>query len=147
MTLEKDALNKTTAAGLARLLSDDPIGADWLPEDLGAILRHQLATRIDGSTITFGELLRNSAPSIALLEQVRTFAKGAMAHADSGLPYEVSGVIYYGAIAAALVRCAARITQLDNVSLRRGIQWALGQPWMGAELRGLFEQADDKLVV
>jgi len=145
MTLENDALNKTTAAGLAQLLSDGPTGADWLPEDLGAILRHQLATSIDGSKTTFGELLRHSTPPMALLEQVRGFAKGAMAQTDCGLPYEVAAVIYYGAIAAALLRHGTRITQLDDVSLQRGIQWALGQPWIDADLRGLFEQADDKL--
>lgn len=146
MTLEKDALNKTTAAGLARLLSDEPTGAAWLPEDLGAILQHQLKTRIDGATMNYGELLRKPAPSIALLEQVRTFAKSAMAQADAGLPYEAAAVLYYGAIAAALMRSGTRITQMDDDSLRRGVHWALEQPWIDADLRELFKQVDDKLV-
>jgi len=82
---------------------------------------------------------------MALLEQVRTFAKSAMSQTDAGLPYEVAAILYYGAIASALLRCESRITQMDDVSLRRGVQWALEQPWIDAGLRDLFKQGDDKL--
>lgn len=143
---------------LARLLASTQANeGEWLAGELGAVLCHQLSVPIQktGSTPasnldgcagieggidikTFGELFQHPCPPVALLEQVKEFAKVNREHPDSALPQDISLVLYYASIVAALVRLGKRITSLDDAALRQGIEWILELPWLDASLRVLF---------
>jgi hypothetical protein len=91
-----------------------------------------------GSAQSFGELLRQPSPPLELLELVKDFAKSNADHPENGLPKEIAAVLYYGCIAAALVRLKARISKLSDAELGRGLRWAVEQPWLDKETRQLL---------
>ena len=149
------AVFKSRAKKLATLMATGEERADlWRPEELAAIFRHQMSAPVmvdlgtfDPRTATrlrtlseaqglllrsFDDLFHHSAPPIELLELVKDFAKANMDHPESGLP---------GEIAAALVRLDARISQLPDADLLRGLRWALEQAWLDEKAKELLTQA------
>lgn len=149
---------------LADLMSVDA-GAEriWRPEELKAILQHQLSVPIqfDLSGIdpglartmgtlaaaqgllvkSFNDLLHHPSPPLELLQLTKQFAKSSRSHPDSPLPPEIATVLYFASIAVAMTRCDERITNLDDETLRRGIEWVLAQPWVDDATRGLFQES------
>jgi hypothetical protein len=153
-------IDKTAPPQLAQMLSIDPAFAEaWRPEELAAILRHQLETPIesdlletddasaaDGGAVgarmkmTYGELLASPQPPLALLERAKRFAKACRSHPDGPLPPEVATVLYFACIVVARTRCnGARISALDDATLSQGLRWALSQHWVDRAIRELFE--------
>jgi hypothetical protein len=135
---------------------------DYRPEELGAILRHQLATSVEfdlgsldpgsqrllraaaacgggGGIRTFGELFAHPQPPVSLLVLTKTFAKSNLSHPDSPLPPEIATVLYYASIVVALVRCDRQITELTQSELACGLEQLLDQPWLEPRLLALFE--------
>ena len=134
----------------------------WQPEELGAILRHQMAAPLefdfsylgaerpasldalagtDGPPVrTFGDLLCHPRPPIELLESTKEFAKRCRSRPDAPLPDEIATILYILSIVAALTRCARRITKLDAAGLRYSLDWALAQPWLDPATRDLLRE-------
>ncbi|GMQ80487.1 MAG: hypothetical protein BMS9Abin04_486 [Planctomycetia bacterium] len=153
--MKTPSLRETTAEQLAKLLScTNSPSRLWEPGELKAVFLHQLSLppEVDplveepaaGSSRPFAtqlELLCLPDPSLPLLISMKQIAKSSVQHPDSPLPEEVATALYFAALAAALVRCGRRISRLDNAGLRWGFQWAIEQPWMVDELRGLFDGA------
>jgi hypothetical protein len=158
------AVFKSRAKKLATLMATGEERADlWRPEELAAIFRHQMSAPVmvdlgtfDPRTATrlrtlseaqglllrsFDDLFHHSAPPIELLELVKDFAKANMDHPESGLPGEIAAALYYASIAAALVRLDARISQLPDADLQRGLRWAMGQAWLDEKAKELLTQA------
>ena len=147
---------------LAQLIATDgATGAGgWQSSELGDIFVHQLAVPLRTDLVrlgpvalstpqlcaapwasrTFGELLTDPAPPLALLRLVKDFAK-ASGQGDLGLPGPVSLGLYYAAIAVALVRHGVAISTLNADELRGGIRWALAADWLDPALRSMFEAA------
>ena len=148
---------------LASLFADadnDAIGERiWHPDELAAILRHQMTTPlhvdlagIEGAAKrlhdaagasglilkSFGDLLQHPHPPLALLKMMKDFAKACRISPESALPREISSVIYFASIIAAMTRHSRRITKLDNAALRDAVDWALAQPWLDEISRGVF---------
>jgi hypothetical protein len=135
------------------------LNTTWMTGDLGPILTHQLAAPLAGDLArtlpeaektlaaagvlprTFGELFQERAPAVEILRLVKDFAKKLHHTADHTYPEEIATLIYYAAIAAAHVRARTVISDLPALSLRKGYDWALAQPWLASELRPLFEEA------
>jgi hypothetical protein len=158
-------LDRTEPPHLAEMLSIDPSRSEaWRPEELAAVLRHQLDTplqfelgRMDevpsdvAATITFGDLLRRDGTArapvlLALLERAKRFAKACKSRTDGPLPVEVATALYFACIVAARMRCdGARISALDDRSLLDGAEWALAQPWLSSEIRELLKEASTAL--
>ena len=90
---------------------------------------------------TLQELFRGPDSSLELLRQVKDFAKAHLEHPGSAWPSEVARMVYYTAIAAALVRHHARITRMAPEEIQRALQWGLAQPWATPSLRDLFQEA------
>jgi hypothetical protein len=139
---------------LAALFTLDESGRDvWQPEELLHILAHQLSSPLvfDGSRlaaategeplVSFRDLFRHPSPPLELLRLTKDFAKGSDERTEDPLPPEVATVLYYGAIAVALVRHGARISSLDDARLRDGIAWALDQPWVDPATTRVFVDA------
>ncbi len=158
------AVFKSRAKKLATLMATGEERAKlWRPDELAAIFRHQMSTPMmvdlgtfDPRTATrlrtlseaqglllksFADLFHHPAPPIELLELVKDFAKANLDHPESGLPGEIATVLYYTSIAAALVRLDARISQLPDADLQRGLRWTMAQAWLDEKTNELLAQA------
>lgn len=157
-----DALDAAEPTILARMLSLDDSTPLWTANELAAMWLHQLdapvtvdlidhdpmndqtvrtlSTRVDGSEITFGQLLRDPSPSPQLLELAKDFAK-ANRSAAGGLPAEIATMLYYALIAAGMVHAGQRLTDLPETSLRKGLNWAVAQGWIDEQTRSLLHDA------
>ncbi|WP_428937016.1 hypothetical protein [Fontivita pretiosa] len=157
-------LDNADSRRLASIVDLDP-SADrvWHPEELGAILRHQLAVPIQFDLAglapgaakklatlsaasglllqSLADLLAHPAPPVELLVMLKDFAKANAAHRDSALPSDVAKVVYLLTIAAALVRCGQRITSVSDAELAAGLTWASNQHWLEPRERSLLSQA------
>jgi hypothetical protein len=136
----------TRLASILEMAQSDRL---WQPEELGAVLVHQLAAPLEfndglhptgpaegGST--FGALLRDAHPPISLLQQLKAFAKFHAMDANHVIPHEIAAVLYYGSICAAALRCGCRITELDVASLELGITRLLACNWLEESIQKLF---------
>jgi len=134
----------------------------WEPEELEAILRHQLAADVEselgrldpraGPTLsvlcasagppirTFADLLHHAHPPVKLLERTKQFARRIKSHPDSPLPGRIATVLYVTSILVARTQCAARISKMDNETLRVGVAWAIQQPWVDEATRSLLRK-------
>jgi hypothetical protein len=70
----------------------------------------------------------------------KDFAKACRISADSPIPREIATVLYFASIAVARLRCGRRITELTDTAVRKGLDWALGQPWLDEATRRLLEE-------
>jgi len=163
------ALSKSPPKSLAAFLAAKAEDARlWRPEELSAIFRHQMSAPIlvdlggfDPATASrlknlseaqclllksFGDLFHHPVPPLELLTLTKDFAKANMDHPESSLPQEVAGALYYTSIATALVRLGARISQLKDADLRRGLNWTKDQPWVDQPTREILDQALQQLL-
>jgi hypothetical protein len=161
--MDPKQINDTDPARLAELLQiSDGNDRLWRPEELGHILRHQLAAPVEfdlgalgrgparrlrslagaqGLLLkSFGELLEHASPPVELLEMTKRFAKAHCHQPDSPVPREIATLLYYASIAAALVRCRKRISALDDAALRDGFAWSRQQAWVDERLLRLFDE-------
>jgi len=163
MTEPGSRIYESDSHRLADLMSVDA-GAEriWRPEELKAILQHQLSVPIQfdlggldpglaqklGALATaqgllvksFHDLLHHPSPPLELLQLTKQFAKASRNHPDSPLPPEVATVLYFVSISVAMTRCGERISNLDDETLRNGLKWAVGQPWLDDSTRSLIEE-------
>lgn len=155
-------ITDTDPRRLAGLIAEDDIGERlWGPEELAAILRHQMTaplhvdlTRMGGAAgrlcgeaeakglvlKSFGDLLRHPRPPVALLKLMKDFAKACRIGRGSHLPREIATVIYFASIIVSMTRCSRRITRLDDGALRDAVGWALDQPWLEDITRTVFTE-------
>jgi hypothetical protein len=78
------------------------------------------------------------APPLELIGLMKDFARAG--RDDGSIPTEIGTVLYYAAIALGMIRHNARITKLDDDSLKKGIAWSAAQPWIDPELRQILAQ-------
>jgi hypothetical protein len=162
------AVFKSRAKELSALLASGGEHARlWRPEELAAMLRHQMSAPMlvdlggfDAQTATrlrtlseaqglllksFSDLFHHPAPPVELLELVKNFAKANLDHPESGLPGEIAAALYYTSIASALVQLDSRISQLPDADLQRGLRWTEQQSWLDEKTKSLLAQALKKL--
>jgi hypothetical protein len=147
---------------LSRLMDVSLPDADsWQPEELGEILRRQLAAPLTvdlgpldpgvpdlvqaagagGATLqTFEDLFHHPSPPLRLLELAKEFGKANLKRRPPLLPRDVAMVVYVTSIVVALRRCRARISQLTPETLQHRVTWILEQPWVDARLRALVSE-------
>jgi hypothetical protein len=169
MSTAIDNLVDSKPTRLARLFELDTGNAErvWRPDELGAILRHQLAAPVqydlrnldrgeagklkrlaeaEGLILrSFGDLLHHPHPPIELLRMTKDFAKACRISPTGPLPPEIATVIYYAAIVVARQRCGLRISKLNDADLRHGLEHVLAQAWLDSDTRALFAEALKRL--
>lgn len=90
---------------------------------------------------TLQELFDAWNTPLNLLRQVKDFSKAQVEHPSSSWPAEISRLIYYVAIAVAIVRHHTRITRMTNQHIFRAFQWALAQPWITPWIQELLHNS------
>jgi len=146
------------ATVLSKIWPGKDLGSPWLPDELGAVLRHQLGATLDvgpsqepavnKKPATYADLLlRDAAPPLEILRGVKDWAKPFTFRDDGDLPREVAGVLYYAAILAARLRLGQRISELEDALLAKAARWALRLPWLDAAMTPLFTEALTSLEV
>lgn len=150
---------------MAELLKlNDQSAPAWPPEELGALLRHQLeaplafdlAAMADGgektvhamtATVTLGQPPRTFADALftpaaplELLALMKDFFRAA--RGEGALPPEVATLLYYATIAAAWLHHRRRITELDEPAIQKGIDWSLAQTWLDPRIKKLLQQSE-----
>ena len=154
--MDADELNLVDPIRIAGLLDANPSPRSaWSPEEIGLILRHQLASPVsDGLGLpspsapalhdvllkSAGDVLRDPCPPVEVLDHMRRYAKRQRSDRSSAVPPEVPTAIYYAAITAAMMRRGTRISDLDNAQLRDGLEWLVGQVWLDETTRALFAE-------
>ena len=137
----------TCPVQLARLLDLDR-DIEWSEEDPAAILRQQLAAPLlpdllvvpgaDSAGLdslvrdrppaeTFLQHLTSAHPSLELLAAIKSFAHYVRNSPSNPLHGDAATILYFAAIASAMVHRKTRMTSLTNRQLREGFQWALDQ--------------------
>lgn len=144
---------------LVFLLSEgDGPSETWSTRDLGAILKHQLATRLDAdlpartgkdcsrdsrdqasacACTTFADLLRCQRPSAALLRNAKDFAKDSAA-GTGPLPKEVARFLYVLVVLKARNCGAAGVSKLGETEISRLAHLSLTADWLPAAERDLL---------
>jgi hypothetical protein len=148
---------------LSSVITFDADGrAVWPAEDLQAMLHHLMRAPLDVTLSTdpyqqyaiatlaetsapaprtFEELFHHPRPALELLRILKSFAKRSRGNPRSTLAPEVCLLLYYVAIALALVRHGQRITRLTEDELRNGLSWLTRQPWVDPLSRNLGTEA------
>ncbi len=136
----------------------------WDTEELEAILQHQLDAPLEQDLATidrsvpsqfagwnadsekplrsFRDLFQHPHPPVELLELTKRFAKRSRSDPESPFPAQISTVLYYLAIAAAMTRCNRPISELNAEGLHLGFAWALKRTWLDSSMRDLLVEAD-----
>lgn len=150
-----------TLAGLMDVAAEQ--GDPWRPEELGAILQHQLDSSVEfelgmfepalGPAVvgllqaaaappirTFRELFCHHQPPKELLNHTRQFAKSCRQAGSYNLPPEIATIMYVTSITVARLRLGERLTSLDDAGLSHSLRWALAQPWLDGEVRRLLAE-------
>jgi hypothetical protein len=137
----------------------------WSPDELAAVLRHQLSAplKVDITDLSpspasqlktlvesqglllksFADLLHHPNPPVEMLKKTKQFAKTFRLSPNSPIPRDIATVLYFASIAAGMTRCHRRISALGNDELLKGFEWVTGQSWVDGETKGLIEEARD----
>lgn len=144
---------QTEAGRFGQMLALDDDTLPWQPEELAAVLRHQLAAPLtmelpevapslatDFSTPlkTVGDLLQHPKPPLDGLVALKNFAKANALHPDCALPQEISSVLYFAAMCCALLRHGQRISALDDQAIRMNVEALLDSHWLDEKTRVLL---------
>jgi hypothetical protein len=129
---------------LSELIAFDAQGrAVWPAKELAAMLGREVGEFLKNEQSgSVRELLETPNPSIEILIELKNLAKRRPKHL---FPPEMALLLYYGTIAAAMVRCGERITKLGDEHLRDGFTWAIKQPWVPESICDLFRTASLKV--
>ncbi len=90
---------------------------------------------------SFGALLTDPQTDLAIVEAIKELHKQQAEAMPPGPGQDVATIIYYAAIASALVHHNARITKLSQESLTRSFDELAGSNWLPADIRKLFDAA------
>ena len=96
-------------------------------------------------TGTLRNCLCGDSPAIEALEAVKEWANIQRASRSQALPGELASAIYYGAIAAALVRCDKKITGLNDQALASGLGFVHSLDWLDESIRATIGAAIERV--
>jgi hypothetical protein len=133
---------------LSELIAFDAQGrAVWPARELAGKLEEPLS-QLSGDLNclneiqTVRELLEHPNPPIEMLMRLKDLSKR---RPTDLFPPEMALLLYYGSIAAGMVRCGKSITKLRDEDLRNGFTWTIKQPWVPESICELFRRALSQL--
>ena len=95
---------------------------------------------LPGGGTTLGEVLTNPKSDLDMIKKIKRYAKRVSSRKDSEAEHTVAVVIYYAAIAHALLFHKAKITTHPYKTLRAHFERLSAKPWMSKELSRLFTE-------
>jgi DNA-directed RNA polymerase specialized sigma24 family protein len=116
-----------------------------LDDGIPLLLARAEAAKSGEPLTTLNDLFGHSSPPLELLNGIKRWARRAVRDDASYLPSELCSLIYFAAIAAALVRYDRRITKSDDTTLEFGFRRVLMQPWQCSSMNGLIAAAMQSL--
>ena len=96
-------------------------------------------TMLSGGTIA--ALLQNPQTDHVLMETLKGYMKNLSQQAESRADHDAATILYFGAIAHALVYSGLCLSQYSFEELKERFQMLSESEWITAELRTLFERA------
>jgi hypothetical protein len=162
--MDMSELGKIAPSKLAQLL-DVEEQFPWSGEDAGRMLRYQFDAKllpelydvrgVDPVQLrqwiskrpageTFLQHLLSVEPSLEILSTIKSWSRQIRDNRNNPVHGDPASVIYFAAIAAALVRFRTRITSLNDEQLAQGVEWA-GTYCTTKELQTLFNSAMEGL--
>lgn len=110
-------------------------------ESLGATLSH-IPTLVDVmSDETIKELLLNSKTELSMIKKIKVFAKQLSNSSGDKAEHDAANVIYYAAIAHALVYHKETITSFSDQELQKAFLKLSREQWVIKSLVELFQKA------
>jgi hypothetical protein len=110
-------------------------------ESMPAVLR-PLSDELDAvSGLSLGKLIQNTQTKTTLLRNIKEYAKQLGTSAPNEIERDVALVVYFAAIAHALVFHNVKITKHSYESLRVSFSDLVEKPWLPIELARLFTKA------
>lgn len=95
--------------------------------------------RLEGES--FETLLLGDDTALEQLEEIKSLAKGQVSECQDETQSETAGIVYYAAIAAALVHQQEKISAFSYGELKDSLMSFEAMTWLPAELAELFKQA------
>ena len=142
---------------------DDPDPAGGSMERMAGLLREQLSSTLPTSSLLFDalimmmgrlgcdvqslagrsllEVLLSPHTDVGLLQAIKDCSKKLSASLDSKAEATLATIIYYAALASALVHHNRKITQYSYDRLDRSFATFAAQEWIAPELTALFSRA------
>jgi hypothetical protein len=166
------AVQNSDAGHLLRLLDvSEQTSTRWSSADAEAMFQHQLLASLDfdlsgeaahGATTvaalkdlpgaekagitTFGKLFTHLTPPISLLKLSKDFFKRtAKMHPKDSAEHQVAYLYYLLSVVVARLRHGKRITDLSDLELLKGVEWASKQTWVDDQSRNLLNGLSQSL--
>ena len=109
-------------------------GVPIIPDDLSDVLRLQGSKSIR-------EILQNQESDILIIKKIKDYYSKLSEDTDSIIERDVAIVIYYTAIASAMVFHNEKISKLSYRRLERSFSSLISKSWISTELIKLFAEA------
>jgi hypothetical protein len=90
---------------------------------------------------TFGSLLKDPETDISTIKKIKDFSRKMVESAKSESEHDAAAVIYYAAIASALVFHDQRITSFSHTKLKDSFAEMIKNTWLTSDLVKLFVDA------
>jgi hypothetical protein len=111
------------------------------PESVHPLLKCLCRELLPLSGQSQGQLLVGQKTELETLEKIKNYHKYIIASSEDQVEKETSGVIYYAAIASALIHYNSRISQHPFEQLAAYFATLLEKKWIISEITELFNQA------
>lgn len=130
---------------IAELL-DTCLASVWRPEEgrhgaWSKLVKQLLRKNDPGGQRTIGGLLLDSQAPLATIKLIRDRAKTRAARESGEAEHAVMTMIYFAAIAHALVYHRVKITTYSRESLASSFEKLIGKTWIPADFVALFRRA------
>ena len=133
---EKAELLYDRLADLLPLDSAAPGSLPVIPDGLSNVLRQQCNEAV-------GEILQNPKSDILVIRRIKEYYNELSEHTDSKNERDVAIVIYYAAIAVALVFHKEKISRFSCRKLERSFSSLIDKSWVPTDLIKLFTEAGE----
>jgi hypothetical protein len=133
--------NPTAAQVLEDILSAELPLDPSLPDSLPTVLNWPPDQVLAAAGRSMSDLLLDSSTDLAVFKTLKEYAKGLIRRGGPDAKQAAATVIYYAAIAGALVFHNQRITEHSYEKLQRAYAQLEQKPWIPSELKDLFQKA------
>jgi hypothetical protein len=122
---------------LSRKLSLDPA----TPDSITAILNRPCGELLPAAGRTIGNVLLDPATDLAIIRTLKDYGKQLVRGSDTKCKQAAATVMYYAAIASALVFHRQKISRHSCEALGKAYAELRQKPWVPSELKDFFERA------